>query len=70
MALEIKIDHEVCTGSASCVRWLPGVFDLGDDGLAVVADPAGGPEGETITAAQACPTGAIEVWRDGELVVG
>lgn len=64
--LEIRIDPEVCMGSGNCQFWAPGVFDLGEDGIAVVVDPAGEPEEKVVLAARGCPTGAITVYRDGE----
>jgi ferredoxin len=45
------------------------VFDLGDDGIAVVLDPAAQTEDKIVLAAQGCPTQAIAVLRDGEKIV-
>jgi ferredoxin len=45
------------------------VFDLDDDGISVVLDPAAQPEDKVILAAQGCPTQAISVVKDGEKVV-
>ena len=39
MALEIQIDRDACMGSGNCSFWAPGVFDLDDDGIAIVLDP-------------------------------
>ena len=47
----------------------PGVFDLDDDGIAVVVDPAAQPDDKVILAAQGCPTQAITIMRDGEKIV-
>ena len=69
MALEITIDREVCMGSGNCSFWAPGVFDLDDDGVAVVVDLDAAPEDKVILAAQGCPTQAIAISRDGERVV-
>jgi ferredoxin len=69
MALEITIDREVCMGSGNCSFWAPGVFDLDDDGVAVVVDLDGSPEDKIILAAQGCPTQAISISRDGEKIV-
>jgi ferredoxin len=66
VALEISIDRDVCMGSGNCSFWAPGVFDLDDDGIAVVIDPNGGPEEKIVLAAQGCPTQAIRVMKDGE----
>ena len=41
------------------------MFDLDDDSVAFVVDPAASPEDKVIAAAQKCPTHAITVRRDG-----
>lgn len=69
MALEIVIDREVCMGSGNCSFWAPSTFDLDDDGVAFVTDPAGDPEDKIILAGQGCPTQAISIARDGEKIV-
>ena len=69
MALEISINRELCMGSGNCSFWAPGVFDLDDEGLAVVVDPAAQPDDKVILAAQGCPTQAISILRDGEKLV-
>ena len=69
VALEIEIDRDVCMGSGNCSFWAPGVFDLDDDGIAIVIDPDGAPEDKIILAAQGCPTQAIAILRDGEKIV-
>ena len=69
MGLEIEINREVCMGSGNCSFWAPGVFDLDDDGVAIVVDIDGAPEDKIILAAQGCPTQAISVSRDGTKLV-
>jgi ferredoxin len=69
MALEISINRDACMGSGNCSFWAPGVFDLDDEGIAIVVDSAGQPEDKVILAAQGCPTHAITVERDGEKLV-
>lgn len=69
MSLSIEINRDVCMGSGNCSFWAPGVFDLDDDGVAVVTDPEGESEEKIILAAQGCPTQAISVSRDGEKIV-
>jgi ferredoxin len=69
MALSISIDREKCMGSGNCSFWAPGVFDLDDDGIAVVLDPEAATEDKIVLAGQGCPTQAISVTRDGERVV-
>ncbi len=68
MALQIKIDREACMGSGNCSFWAPDVFDLDDDGIAIVLDPDAAPEEKILLAAQGCPTQAISVLKDGEKI--
>lgn len=69
MALEININREICMGSGNCSFWAPDVFDLDDDGVAIVISVDGSPEEKVILAAQGCPTQAISISRDGEIIV-
>ncbi len=69
MTLEIEIDRSLCMGSGNCSFWAPAVFDLDDEGLAVVLDVAAAPEDKIILAGQGCPTQAISITRDGEKLV-
>jgi ferredoxin len=65
MVFEVEIDRDACMCSGNCVYEAPGVFDLDDDSVAMVVDPAGAAEGQVIAAARKCPTNAITVRRDG-----
>jgi len=56
-------------GSGNCSFWAPGVFDLDDDGIAIVLDPAAQPDDKIVLAAQGCPTQAIAVLRGAEKLV-
>ena len=67
--LRIEIDATKCMGSGNCSFWAPGVFDLDDDGIAIVLDVNAQPEDKIVLAAQGCPTQAITVVRDGEKLV-
>jgi ferredoxin len=69
VGLEVEIDREICMGSGNCLYEAPGAFDLDDDSIAFVIDPAGSPEDKVIAAAQRCPTHAIKLRRDGVRVV-
>jgi ferredoxin len=69
VTLEIAIDREVCMGSGNCSFWAPGVFDLDDDGVAIVIDPDGASEDKIVLAAQGCPTQAISLTKDGQKLV-
>jgi catechol 2,3-dioxygenase-like lactoylglutathione lyase family enzyme/ferredoxin len=66
---EVVVERDRCMGTGNCAFWLPTVFQLDDEGYAVVADPRGAPEPEIITAAQRCPIHAISVRRDGQTLV-
>lgn len=70
MALEIQINRETCMGSGNCSFWAPGVFDLDDDGIAIVIDPEGNDREKIVLAVQGCPTQAITLLEDGEVVTG
>jgi ferredoxin len=65
MGLEVDIDRDVCMGSGNCVYAAPGVFNLDNDSVAFVVDPAASSEEQVIVAAQNCPTHAITVRGDG-----
>jgi ferredoxin len=64
--LEIRIDRETCMGSGNCSFWAPGVFDLDEEGIAIVLDPSAAPEDQIVKAAEGCPTQSITLWRDGK----
>jgi ferredoxin len=55
------VDRDACMGSGNCVFWAPTVFDLDEDGVAVVRGEIVGHEEEVRTAAKNCPTSAIRV---------
>lgn len=61
MGLKVDIDRDVCIGSGNCGYEAPGVFDLDDDGIAVVLDPSAAPDEKIIAAATKCPSRAITV---------
>jgi len=69
VALEISINRDTCMGSGNCSFWAPGVFDLDDDGIAIVVDVHAQPEDKIVLAGQGCPTKAISIIRDGEKLV-
>ena len=55
-------------GSGTCAYYAPGVFDLDDDGIAVIVDAGAQPEDKILLAAKGCPTHAITLVRDGERI--
>ncbi len=60
-AIRDGVDRDACMGSGNCVFWAPGVFDLDEDGIAVVVGDAVGREEDVRRAAANCPTSAIRV---------
>lgn len=68
MALEVRVDRARCIGSGVCARVAPGVFDLDDEGVAVVIDPQAGSRSQLFAAAETCPTFAIIVVDNGRRV--
>jgi ferredoxin len=65
LKLQILINRDKCMGSGNCLFWAPQAFDLDDEGLSVVLDPATAEESQLFQAREGCPTGAISLWRDG-----
>jgi len=61
--MKITIDRDRCVGSAYCQRIAPAVFDLGDDGIAVVLDSdVAGARAAAVREAEAdCPSMAISI---------
>ena len=67
MALDITIDRELCMGSGNCSFWAPGVFDLDDDGIAVVLDAARVGDGPvcTLRLPERISSGTHSTWAAG-----
>lgn len=61
--MKVTVDEDRCRGHAVCCTLCPEVFDLGDDGYAVVGLPEIPAEFEQAarTAARSCPERAITV---------
>jgi ferredoxin len=53
------VDRDACMGSGNCAYWAPGLFELDEEGIAVVCGDPDGREEEIRLAAQNCPTRAI-----------
>lgn len=66
----VVVDTDKCIGSASCVAIAPDVFDLDEDGKAVVKEGADLTQVQAILdAAKSCPVDAIIVHdRDGNRI--
>ncbi len=69
MGLELAIDRDRCIGSGNCAYWLPAVFQLDDQGYAIVVDPTAASEDDIVTTARRCPSRAISIERDGHPLV-
>ena len=68
--VDVRVDHDLCLSSQSCVRAQPLAFAIGDDGLAMVlpsVDQVG--LDDLIAASRECPVHAIEIWHDGRPLV-
>ena len=59
----VVVDREVCMGAGVCEMEAPEVFELDDDGVVQVRQPAGVSPVDTAveTAVRACPSGALEL---------
>ena len=58
---EIRVDRDLCIGSAQCSWYAPNTFDQDADGVADVIDQHGDPEDAIRTAIQSCPTRALSI---------
>jgi len=65
MTLDVQVQRARCIATKSCMSAAPHTFALDPTRIATVTGGAGGAPDEVITAAEACPTGAISVYRDG-----
>jgi ferredoxin len=61
--MRVEVDADVCGGFGTCVGKAPQVFELGDDGYAVVLlpDVPEGLEAAVQDAVGLCPTRAITI---------
>lgn len=60
----IIVDENMCIGAAPCVAIAGGVFQLNDEGKAIVIDPKGADETTIVLAAEACPVRAIFLYKE------
>jgi len=59
--MKVSVDRSLCNGYGNCVMEAPEVFELDDEGMAVVLDesPTGENAEKAKTAAAMCPVDAI-----------
>ncbi len=64
--MKVRVDRDLCAGCAECVEICPEVFELDDEGIAVVKVETVPPEAEESCreAAEACPSEAIIIEED------
>jgi len=65
MTLDVRVQRARCIATKSCISAAPHTFALDPTQVATVADAGGDADDDIVTAAEACPTGAISVYRDG-----
>lgn len=57
----VQVIREKCISAGSCVAIAPGVFDLDEEGIAIILSQDGNDDETKLLAAQSCPTAAIIV---------
>jgi len=64
--MKVRVDAQVCAGFGVCLGLSPEVFELHDDGYAIVRVSEVPPELEDVvrTAVSQCPSGAISLCED------
>ncbi len=66
--IRVEVDRDLCIGSGDCVATAPAVFELDDEGKAVVLDPDAAGNDDIVEAARNCPVTAIFViGEDGDV---
>lgn len=68
MSYRIVVDREKCQGIGACVGGAPDVFEVDNEGKAVVINAEGADDETIMLAAEACPLEAISLFKDGEQV--
>ena len=67
MAIEIEVSAARCIASKSCLNAAEGVFEI-VGGVARAVRPDAAPLEDLLAAADVCPTGAITIRKDGQLL--
>jgi ferredoxin len=61
---EIRVDRDLCIGSAQCSWYAPHTFDQDEDAVAVVIDQHGDAEDAIQSAIMSCPSRALSFVTD------
>jgi ferredoxin len=65
----VSIDQSRCIGAGNCVHVAPRAFQLDEENVAYLVDPASVDDDELLDAAKSCPTDAIYLdTQEGEAV--
>ena len=60
--MKVKVNEDACIGCGACCAIADSIFEIGDNGLSEVKEEVQEDEKQAVRdAAEACPTGAIEV---------
>jgi ferredoxin len=65
MGLEVRVQRARCIATKACISAAPRTFILDPMSVATATEPPGDPDDDVVRAAEACPTAAISVYRDG-----
>jgi ferredoxin len=66
--IRVEVDRDLCIGSGDCVATVPEVFELDDEGKAIVLDPDAAATDDIVEAGRNCPVTAIFViGEDGDI---
>jgi ferredoxin len=65
----VSIDQSRCIGAGNCVHIAPRAFQLDEENIAYLVDPASVEDEDLLDAAKSCPTDAIYLdTQEGEAV--
>jgi len=62
----IHVDRNLCIGAAPCVAIANAVFELDDEGKAIVINAHGNDDETILLAAEACPVRAVYLYQEGD----
>jgi ferredoxin len=62
--MKIRVERSLCISSGTCVNIAPEVFEMDQEDIACVKNPAGSDEQTIMEAAETCPVSAIIIEDD------